>query len=170
MSRMGCGSKSTPLGPLARSALTSRSVYGPVQGCGPCAGLCRSVPSTPILRFDLEPCQPARSLIRDLGVFARNALTPHNPDPLHHVAHIRFVEAPFVFSMTRTSHSLPDQKVFAIAGVLRPTEEWGGADSMVTANGCDQMANVHDRMPTILAQEDWPRWTDATPDKALALL
>jgi putative SOS response-associated peptidase YedK len=72
-------------------------------------------------------------------------------------------------SMTRTWYSLPDQEVFAVTGVWRPTAEWGDAYSMVMVDGCEQMADVHDRMPTILAREDWSRWTDGAPEDAFAL-
>jgi putative SOS response-associated peptidase YedK len=72
-------------------------------------------------------------------------------------------------SMTRTWYSLPDQDVFAVAGVRRPTAEWGDAYSMVMVDGCELMADVHDRMPTILAREDWQRWTVGTPNEAFAL-
>lgn len=71
--------------------------------------------------------------------------------------------------MTRTWYSLPDQELFAVAGIWRPTEEWGNAYSMVMVDGCEQMADVHDRMPTILAPADWECWTDGTPDEAFAL-
>lgn len=73
-------------------------------------------------------------------------------------------------AMTRTWYSLPDQDLFAVAGIWRPTDEWGKAYSMVMVDGCEQMADVHDRMPTILASDDWERWTDGTPDEAFSLL
>lgn len=57
-------------------------------------------------------------------------------------------------SMTRTWYSLPGQDVFAVAGVWRQTDEWGEAYSMVMVDGCETMADVHDRMPTILARAD----------------
>ncbi|KMS59127.1 hypothetical protein V474_07585 [Novosphingobium barchaimii LL02] len=72
-------------------------------------------------------------------------------------------------TMTRTWYSLPDQDVFAVAGVWRPTAEWGEAYSMVMVDGCEQMSDVHDRMPTILAPKDWSRWTDGTAEDAFAL-
>ncbi len=72
-------------------------------------------------------------------------------------------------SMTRTWYSLPDQELFAVAGIWRPTDEWGNAYSMVMVDGCVQMAEVHDRMPTILTPETWAVWTDGTPDEAFAL-
>jgi putative SOS response-associated peptidase YedK len=71
--------------------------------------------------------------------------------------------------MTRTWYSLPGEDLFAVAGVWRPTAEWGYAYSMVMVDGCLQMADVHDRMPTILARENWERWTDGTPDDAIEL-
>lgn len=72
--------------------------------------------------------------------------------------------------MTRTWYSLPDRELFAVAGIWRQTDEWGNAYSMVMVDGCEQMADVHDRMPTILAPQDWERWTDGTQDEAFSLL
>jgi putative SOS response-associated peptidase YedK len=71
---------------------------------------------------------------------------------------------------TRTWYSLPGEEIFAVAGIWRPTDEWGDAYSMVMVDGSEQMSDVHDRMPTILRREDWLRWTDGTPDEAFALL
>lgn len=71
--------------------------------------------------------------------------------------------------MTRTWHSLPGGNLFAVAGVWRPTAEWGDAYSMVMVDGCEQMAEVHDRMPVILAPGTWERWTAGSPDEAFAL-
>ncbi|WP_188819669.1 SOS response-associated peptidase [Novosphingobium indicum] len=71
--------------------------------------------------------------------------------------------------MTRTWYSLPDQPVFAVAGIWRQSEEWGEVYSMVMVDGCEQMADVHDRMPTILRPEDWIQWTDGTPEEAFEL-
>lgn len=72
-------------------------------------------------------------------------------------------------SMTRTWYSLPDMETFAVAGLWRPTAEWGDAYSMVMVDGCDEMADVHDRMPTILHETHWAQWTDGTPEEAFAL-
>jgi len=71
--------------------------------------------------------------------------------------------------MTRTWYSLPEQDVFAVAGVWRRTTEWGDAYSMIMVDGCEMMGDVHDRMPTILAREDWSRWTDGPPEEAFTL-
>jgi putative SOS response-associated peptidase YedK len=71
--------------------------------------------------------------------------------------------------MTRTWYSLPDQEMFAVAGIWRRTEEWGEAYSMVMVDGCDQIAHVNDRMPTILARDDWERWSEGTVQEAFAL-
>lgn len=71
--------------------------------------------------------------------------------------------------MTRTWHSMPDHGVFAVAGIWRPTVEWGSAYSMVMVDSCAAMAEDHDRMPTIVRQADWSVWTEGTPDEAAAL-
>lgn len=73
-------------------------------------------------------------------------------------------------SMTRTWYSLPDVEAFAVAGIWRPTDEWGDAYSMVMVDGCEQMADVHDRMPVILQPGDYEQWTEGTPGDAKALL
>ena len=71
--------------------------------------------------------------------------------------------------MTRTWYSLGDDQPFAVAGLWRPTAEWGDAYAMVMVNSCDFMAEVHDRMPVILPPADWSRWLEATPDEAFGL-
>ena len=40
---------------------------------------------------------------------------------------------------------------------------------MVMVDGSAQMADIHDRMPLILARENWCRWTAGEPEEALAL-
>ena len=71
--------------------------------------------------------------------------------------------------MTRTWYGLPDSGLFAVAGVWRPTAEWGEAYSMVMVDSCPQMAEAHDRMPVLLAPPDWPRWLAGSPEEAFAL-
>jgi len=67
---------------------------------------------------------------------------------------------------TRTWFSLPDQEVFAVAGLWRDTPEWGPAYTMVMTEACQQVAGVHDRMPVILKHQDWADWLDGAPDAA----
>lgn len=71
--------------------------------------------------------------------------------------------------MTRTWYALPGEDPFAVAGVWRPTAEWGDAYAMVMVDGCAQMADVHDRMPVVLRREHWATWLEAAPDEAFAL-
>ena len=71
--------------------------------------------------------------------------------------------------MTRTWYSLPDVEVIAVAGLWRPTAEWGHCYTMVMVDSSPQMAEVHDRMPVILREEDWGRWTGAGAEEAFAL-
>ena len=67
---------------------------------------------------------------------------------------------------TRTWFTLPDQEVFAVAGLWRDTPEWGPAYTMVMTEACQHVAGVHDRMPVILKREDWADWLDGAPDAA----
>jgi len=68
--------------------------------------------------------------------------------------------------MTRTRFTLPDQDVFAVAGLWRDTPEWGPAYTMVMTEACLHVADVHDRMPVILRPRDWADWLDGAPDAA----
>ena len=68
--------------------------------------------------------------------------------------------------MTRTWYALPGDAPFAVAGLWRPTDQWGDAYAMVMVNSCAQMADVHDRMPVIVRREDWPAWLHADPAAA----
>jgi putative SOS response-associated peptidase YedK len=72
-------------------------------------------------------------------------------------------------SKTRTWLSLPDQPVFAVAGIWRDTPEWGPAYSMVMTEACVHVAEIHDRMPVILRRDQWAQWTEGAPDAARAL-
>jgi len=72
-------------------------------------------------------------------------------------------------SKTRTWFSLPDQPIFAVAGIWRDTPEWGPVYSMVMTEACIHVADVHDRMPVVLHREDWICWTDAPAEDARAL-
>jgi putative SOS response-associated peptidase YedK len=65
---------------------------------------------------------------------------------------------------TRTWFALPDELVFAVAGIWRDTAEWGPAYSMIMTEACVHVADVHDRMPVILRRNDWPDWLDGPPD------
>lgn len=70
--------------------------------------------------------------------------------------------------MTRTWYSLPKADVVAIAGLWGATDLWGRCYAMVMVDSCPEMAHVHDRMPVILACEDWSTWLDGSIEAALA--
>lgn len=70
---------------------------------------------------------------------------------------------------TRTWFSLPDQPVFAAAGIWRDSPEWGPVYSMVMTDACQQVAGVHDRMPVLLDPAQWTTWTDGPSEQARAL-
>ena len=68
--------------------------------------------------------------------------------------------------MTRTWLARPDVDLFAAAGVWRVSDEWGAVFSMVMTDSCGAAAECHERMPVLLAQDDWARWTGGSPDEA----
>jgi putative SOS response-associated peptidase YedK len=72
-------------------------------------------------------------------------------------------------AMTRTWLSRPDAELFALAGVWRMSPEWGAVYSMVMTDSCGAAAECHTRMPVLLAEGDWTRWTSAPPEEARAL-
>ena len=69
-------------------------------------------------------------------------------------------------AMTRTWLTRPDVDLFAAAGVWRVSDEWGAVFSMVMTDSCGAAAQCHERMPVMLAQGDWARWTGGSPDEA----
>ncbi len=72
--------------------------------------------------------------------------------------------------MTRSWYALHGAELFAVAGIWRQSDEWGAVYSMVMVEGCQQMSDVHDRMPIILRPEHYAQWTGGAPDDALALV
>lgn len=72
-------------------------------------------------------------------------------------------------AMTRTWFSLPDQPVFAAAGIWRDSAEWGPVFSMVMTDASASVAPVHNRMPVILQPEQWDEWTAGPPAHAREL-
>ncbi len=73
-------------------------------------------------------------------------------------------------AMTRTWISLPDAPLFAAAGVWRNSDEWGDCYSMVMTDSAGaQCADVHARMPVILARSDYETWVSAEASAAMNL-
>ncbi|MCL6252197.1 SOS response-associated peptidase [Altererythrobacter sp. KTW20L] len=72
-------------------------------------------------------------------------------------------------SKTRCWFSLPDAPVMAIAGLWRPTAEWGEAYTMVMTSANETIACLHDRMPVILPPHSWQQWLAGDPHQALSL-
>lgn len=72
-------------------------------------------------------------------------------------------------SMTRSWLSRPDAELFAVAGIWRTSEEWGDVYSMVMTDAAGLAAEVHTRMPVLLAEDDIATWTGGTPQEAFDL-
>ena len=70
---------------------------------------------------------------------------------------------------TRSWLSRPDADLFACAGVWRNSDEWGECYSMVMTDAAGLAAEVHSRMPVLLAKDDWDTWTGGSPEDARAL-
>lgn len=72
-------------------------------------------------------------------------------------------------AMTRTWLSLPGEDAFAVAGIWRASDEWGDCYSMVMTDAAGAAAEVHNRMPVILAPDQYEEWQEGSPEEALAL-
>lgn len=72
-------------------------------------------------------------------------------------------------SKTRSWLSLPSAELFACAGLWRESDEWGDCYSMVMTDAAGLAAEVHTRMPVIIAPDDYAVWIGGTPDNARAL-
>lgn len=69
-------------------------------------------------------------------------------------------------SKTRTWLSRPDGELMAAAGLWRNSNEWGLVYSMVMTDSAGTAAECHSRMPVLLAENDWARWTDGSASEA----
>lgn len=72
-------------------------------------------------------------------------------------------------AMTRTWLASGEGQILAIGGLWRPTVEWGDAYAMVMVDASAQVATIHQRMPLIIAPENWQRWLAADRGDALSL-
>ena len=70
---------------------------------------------------------------------------------------------------TRSWFSMPDAGLFTAAGIWRSSAAWGDVYSMVMTEGAPRYADVHDRMPVLVAGDDRAAWTDAAPEQAFDL-
>ena len=72
-------------------------------------------------------------------------------------------------AMTRTWLSVADADQFACAGIWRSSDEWGDVYSMVMTEAAGPAAEVHSRMPVLLAPENYTEWLSSDPAAAIEL-
>lgn len=70
---------------------------------------------------------------------------------------------------TRTWLSVPDEPLFACAGIWRDSDEWGSVYSIVVTEPSEQVRQVHDRMPVVLTPDQHREWLTAPPEAAVEL-
>ncbi len=70
---------------------------------------------------------------------------------------------------TRSWFAMPGGGMFTAAGIWRSSAEWGDVYSMVMTQCVQRYADVHDRMPVLIADDDRAIWTAAAPGEALDL-
>ena len=71
--------------------------------------------------------------------------------------------------MTEAWMSLPGESFFAVAGIWRPSDEWGDCYTMIMTEAAGDAATVHSRMPVILAAGDQELWLEGDMPDALEL-
>ena len=71
--------------------------------------------------------------------------------------------------MTEAWMNVPGESLFAVAGIWRPSAEWGDCYSMVMTEAAGGAAAVHSRMPVILALGDHASWLEQEMPDALDL-
>ncbi|MEZ5748896.1 MAG: SOS response-associated peptidase family protein [Caenibius sp.] len=67
---------------------------------------------------------------------------------------------------TRTWLSVPDEPLFACAGIWRESDEWGRVYSVIVTEPSEQVRPVHDRMPVILHRDQHEGWLRGPPAQA----
>ncbi|HEY9091732.1 SOS response-associated peptidase family protein [Parasphingorhabdus sp.] len=72
-------------------------------------------------------------------------------------------------SMKEAWVSIPDQQLMAVAGLLRPSNEWGNCYTMVMTDAAGDAAKAHSRMPVILAQDNVEAWLNEPMEHAAHL-
>jgi putative SOS response-associated peptidase YedK len=71
--------------------------------------------------------------------------------------------------MTEAWMTMPDESLFAVAGIWRPSVEWGDCYSMIMTEAAGEAATVHSRMPVILSSADHTSWLEKEMPDALGL-
>ena len=72
-------------------------------------------------------------------------------------------------AMTRTWLRPSGVDLFAVAGIWRTSDEWGDCYSMVMTDAAGDAAQVHSRMPVLLAPDEYETWVHGDPATAKAL-
>jgi putative SOS response-associated peptidase YedK len=66
---------------------------------------------------------------------------------------------------TRTWFNLPDQPIFAWAGMWKMSDEWGAVFSGLMTDCNDIVAPVHNRMPVLLHEHEYDQWLHGSIDE-----
>lgn len=65
--------------------------------------------------------------------------------------------------------SVPDQELFAVAGLWRPSDTWGNCYTMIMTDAAGEAAEAHSRMPVILEQNSVAAWLSDPIEQAVEL-
>lgn len=72
-------------------------------------------------------------------------------------------------SMKEAWVSVPDQELFPVAGLWRPSDEWGNCYTMIMTDAAGEATKAHCRMPVILAQDNVEAWLGDPMEQAVQL-
>lgn len=65
--------------------------------------------------------------------------------------------------------SVPDQDIFAVAGLWQPSDEWGNCYTMIMTDAAGEASKAHSRMPVILEQDSVEAWLADPMEQAVQL-
>lgn len=72
-------------------------------------------------------------------------------------------------SMKEAWVSVPEQELFPVAGLWRPSDEWGKCYTMIMTDADGEAAKAHSRMPVILKQEIVEAWLSEPIEQVIEL-
>jgi putative SOS response-associated peptidase YedK len=70
-------------------------------------------------------------------------------------------------SMKEAWVSSADEELFAVAGLWRPSDQWGNCYTMIMTDAVGEASKVHSRMPVIMGQESVSSWLSDPIEQAL---
>lgn len=72
-------------------------------------------------------------------------------------------------SMKEAWVSVPQQELFPVAGLWRPSDEWGNCYTMIMTDAAGEATKAHSRMPVILDHDNVEAWLGEPMEQVIGL-